>query len=171
MRLGPSSKLIRWAFSSKTHRWENALESGSKRKRIHTIVLVWTVKNGRVKNNDVICTGTCLKHAHRVLFTSQRAIVLFSNVLVWTVENASKRLCGHESIDAFFYDNENAFFWKRISVDRAFGPSQYTPTVWQSSCLTGTIAIHEESNGEGFASREMNNIIAMSRANTLLLEF
>ena len=31
-------------FSSKTHRFENALKSGSKRKRIH-IVLVWTDKN------------------------------------------------------------------------------------------------------------------------------
>ena len=159
MRSGLLSTLIRCAFSSKIHRCENALESGSKRKRLH-IVLVWTVKNGGVKNDDVICTGTCLKHAHRVLFTSQRAIPSFSNVLVWTVENASKRYCGRESIDAFFmitktHSFENALVWT--------GPLALanTRTVWQSSCLTGTIAIHEESNGKGFASREMNNIIAM----------
>ena len=33
----------------------------------------------------------CLQHAHRVKRTSQRAILSFSNVLVWTVDNASKR--------------------------------------------------------------------------------
>ena len=46
MRLGLLSTLIRWAFSSEAHQFENALESGSKRKRVH-IVLVWTVENGR----------------------------------------------------------------------------------------------------------------------------
>ena len=37
---------VHWAFSSKTYRIKNALDSGSKRKRIH-IVLVWTDENGR----------------------------------------------------------------------------------------------------------------------------
>ena len=46
MRLGFPSTLMRGVFSSKRHRSENALESGSKRKRVH-IVLVRTVKNGR----------------------------------------------------------------------------------------------------------------------------
>ena len=47
-RLGLFSSVytIRWAFSSKTHRFEYALESGSKRKRIH-LVLVWTVEDSR----------------------------------------------------------------------------------------------------------------------------
>ena len=41
-RSGLPSTLIRCAVSPKTHRSKNALESGSKRKRIH-IVLVLTV--------------------------------------------------------------------------------------------------------------------------------
>ena len=41
LRLDLPSTLIRWAFSLKTHRSENALESGSRRKCIH-IGLVWT---------------------------------------------------------------------------------------------------------------------------------
>ena len=44
MRLGLLSTLIRWAFSSEARQFENALESGSKRKRVH-IVLVSTVEN------------------------------------------------------------------------------------------------------------------------------
>ena len=48
--IGLPSKIIRSAFSLKTHRCENALEDGSKRKRIH-IVLVWTVEN---------VTGACV---------------------------------------------------------------------------------------------------------------
>ena len=43
---GLPSTLIRWAFSSKTHWFENGLESGTKRKRIH-VVLMWMVENGR----------------------------------------------------------------------------------------------------------------------------
>ena len=44
MPLRLQSTLIRWAFHRKRIDFENALESGSKRKRIH-IVLVWTVEN------------------------------------------------------------------------------------------------------------------------------
>ena len=36
---------IRWAFSSKTHRFENTIESEWKRKRAHIVWLVWTVEN------------------------------------------------------------------------------------------------------------------------------
>ena len=35
--------------------------------------------------------GACVCSMRRVQLTSQRAILSFSNVLVWTVENASKR--------------------------------------------------------------------------------
>lgn len=49
MRLVLRSTLIRWASSSKTHRFSNALESGSKQKLIH-IVLFWTGKGrNRIK--------------------------------------------------------------------------------------------------------------------------
>ena len=44
IRLGLLSTLLRWAFSSETHRFENALESGSKRDRI-SIVSVWMDQN------------------------------------------------------------------------------------------------------------------------------
>ena len=47
MRLGLPSTLIRWVLSPKTHRFINALESGSERKRKH-IVLVSTVEK-RIK--------------------------------------------------------------------------------------------------------------------------
>ena len=102
MRLGLPSTPIRSAFSSKTHRFENALEGGSKRKRIH-ILLLWTVENASIKTMTENIAGACekLEHAHRVQLTSQRAILSFSNILVWTVKNASKRKCGHYSIDAF----------------------------------------------------------------------
>ena len=45
MRLGRPSTLKRWAFSSKTHRFENAVENGYKRKRIQVSTIVWTVEN------------------------------------------------------------------------------------------------------------------------------
>ena len=43
----------------------------------------------------------CLEHAHRVQLTSNREILSFSKVLVWTVVNASKRWCGSEPVEAF----------------------------------------------------------------------
>ena len=51
MRLGLLSPLIRLAFSSKTQRFEIALESGSKFKRKH-IVLVWMVVDGRKRSKS-----------------------------------------------------------------------------------------------------------------------
>ena len=59
MRLGLTSTLIRWAFSSKTHRFENALESGSKRKRIR-IVLVDGRKSIKMKTMTDNIAGACI---------------------------------------------------------------------------------------------------------------
>ena len=64
--LGVPSALIRLAFSWKTHRFENALESGSKRKRIH-IVLVWTqrIKTKTMTENIAgacVCSMPNLRH-------------------------------------------------------------------------------------------------------------
>ena len=63
MRLGLPFTLIRWACSSKTHRFENALESGSKRKIVH-IVLRWRVESGqkriRVKTMTKNIAGACV---------------------------------------------------------------------------------------------------------------
>ena len=90
MRLGLPSSQICWAFSSKTHRLENALKSGSKQKRLH-------IRGGRSKthqneNDDrKYRRRLCFYHSHRVQLTSERAILSFSNVLIWTVKNASKR--------------------------------------------------------------------------------
>ena len=67
MFLGLLSTLILWAFSSKTHRCENAVEDRSKQKRIR-IVLEWTVENDDRKYRRRVC----FKHAHRVQLTSQR---------------------------------------------------------------------------------------------------
>ena len=53
--------------------------------------------------------GVCLQHAHRVQHTSQRGL-LFSNVSVRTVENALKRYCGRESIDAFWMKTKTHTF-------------------------------------------------------------
>ena len=68
-RLGLFSSVytIRWAFSSKTHRFEYALESGSKRKRIH-LVLVWTVEDSRkrikMKTMAENIAGACVCNMH-----------------------------------------------------------------------------------------------------------
>ena len=84
MHLVLSFTLVRSAFSWKAHRFEDTLESGSKRKRIH-IVFVWTVEIGPSQARVFA--------SMRIEFslTPQRAILSFSNVLTWTVENASKR--------------------------------------------------------------------------------
>ena len=60
-------------------------------------------KRIKIKTMTENIAGACekLEHAHRVQITSQRAILSFSNILVLTVKNASKRKCGHYSIDAF----------------------------------------------------------------------
>ena len=81
MRVGLPFTLGRWTFSSTTHRFQNALGSWSKRKRIH-IVLVWTVKNGwkqiemktMIPSVCITCVvkyrkRVCLYYAHRVKLT------------------------------------------------------------------------------------------------------
>ena len=98
MRLGLLSPLIRLAFSSKTQRFEIALESGSKFKRKH-IVLVWMVVDGRKRSKSHQNENDDPKYRRRVCL--QHRVQLTSNDLLWTVEKASKRNCGSESIDAF----------------------------------------------------------------------
>ena len=72
------------------------MDHGSKRKRIH-IVLV-----GPSKTLTETIAGPCVCTMHMgVQLTSQRAILSFSNILVWTVENESKWWCGRKSTDAF----------------------------------------------------------------------
>ena len=72
------------------------MDHGSKRKRIH-IVLV-----GPSKTLTETIAGPCVCSMHiAVHLTSQRAILSFSNILVWTVENESKWWCGRKSTDAF----------------------------------------------------------------------
>ena len=97
VRLGLLSTLIRLAFSSKTQRFEIALESGSKFKRVH-IVLVWMVENGRNRIKIKTMTKNIAGACNSIIF--ERFIV--------DVEKASKRKCRRESINAVFDDNEKA---------------------------------------------------------------
>ena len=111
--------------------------------KTHTHRIVWKVKNGRVKKRRRHVQARVW--SMRIVFyhvTTCNSIVFerFSvdsrkriKTVLWT------RI--HRCI---FYNNENAYFSKRISADRDLVNIR---TVWQSSCLTGTIAIHEESNG------------------------
>ena len=57
---------------------------------------------GQSKKLTETIAGPCVCSMHiGVQLTSQRAILSFSNVLVWTVENASEWWCGRKSTDAF----------------------------------------------------------------------
>ena len=96
--LGVPSTLIRLAFSWKTHRFENALESGLKRKHIH-IASVCTVQKTMAEN---IASGCVCSMPSWVQRTSQPSILSFSNVLVWTVEISSKLEPVLEKITPFF---------------------------------------------------------------------
>ena len=63
--------------------------------------------------------GACVNLQHgqiRVQLASQRAILSFSNILVWTVKNASKRKCGHESIDAFSRTTKTHYCGKGLRI-------------------------------------------------------
>ena len=93
MRLGLPSTPIRSAFSSKMHGFA-----------VKTLLKVDQNQNknisyqyGRSKTNEtenhhrIYRRRMCLKHVHRVQLMSQCAILSFSNVSVWTFENASKR--------------------------------------------------------------------------------
>ena len=69
------------------------------KRKTHTYrIIVW---QSTWRSKTQIADACVLWHAHRVQRTSQRAILSFSNVLVWTVQNVSKRQCGRESIDSF----------------------------------------------------------------------
>ena len=124
MRLGLLSTLICWVFSLKMHQFENALESGSKQKCINTdthvhIIFVWMVKNIRkhikMKTMTTNITGRCVCSK---CCASYCAILLFSNMLVWTVKRIKTVVW--TQIDQWAYnDNQNAYFWERISVGMA----------------------------------------------------
>ena len=79
-----------------------------------------TYQYGRSKTNEnendhlMYRRRVCLKHVHRVQLTSQCAILSFSNVSVWTFENASKRWFEWTRIDRCVFDDntfENALVW------------------------------------------------------------
>ena len=80
---------------------------------------------------------TILQHAHRVQFPSQ-CVLSFSNFLVQTVQNAPKRWCGRESIDAFSMTTEtdtfaNALVWTGPiigSLRHLYILSRTQPTSW-----------------------------------------
>ena len=124
-RLGlfSSAHTIRWVFSSKTHRFEYALEKGSRRKRIH-LVLVWTVEDGRKRikmktmAENLASECVCSK---RIEFNLRHNVQFYS---FWTFQCGQSKTHQNGNVDAdrstFLHDNENAFFWKPISVDRAY---------------------------------------------------
>ena len=126
MRSGLPSTLIRWAFSSKTHRRENALESGSK--WIEKAYISY--KRGRSKTAE----WKRWRHIYRRVFvacTQSSTYVTTCNSIVFERFSADsqkrmKKVVWTPIHRCVFYDNENAFFWKRISVDRALGLSRYT---------------------------------------------
>ena len=88
MRLVLPSTLIRWASSSKTHRFSNALESGSKQKLIH-IVLFWTGKGrNRIKmktmTENIPVQFLAQFYGFRTFKCGQSKTHTFENALVWT---------------------------------------------------------------------------------------
>ena len=89
MRLGLPSTLIRWAFSSKTYRFEHALESGSN-ENAYTSFQCEQSKTHRTESDDrKYLRHVCLLYdSHGVQLTSRRAILSFLSVLVPTVEIA-----------------------------------------------------------------------------------
>ena len=91
MFLGLPSTLLRWAFSSKTLRFENALEVGQN-ENTYISCRCGRSKTHQNENNDrKYRRRVCWLHGHGVKIKSQRAILSFLNVLVLVVENASKR--------------------------------------------------------------------------------
>ena len=109
--LSTCTNTLRVLIELKTHRFENALESGSKRKRVR-ILLVWTVENASMTEN---IAGACvfsmlieLNLRHIVQFYPERFSVSRKRIkrVVWT------------PIDrCVFDDNENAL--------RLIGPKIY----------------------------------------------
>ena len=98
MGLGLPSTPIRWAFSLKTHRFENALESGSKWKGIHIVLVTWTVSNASKwkrwpKISQACVFVACAYHESSTYVTMSNSIVFehFSvdsrkciKMVVWT---------------------------------------------------------------------------------------
>ena len=79
-----------------------------------------TYQYGRSKTNEnenehrIYRRHMCLKHVHRVELTLQCAILSFSNVSVWTFENASKLWSEWTRIDRCVFDDntfENTSVW------------------------------------------------------------
>ena len=105
--IGLPSTIIRSAFSKNTHRCENALEGGSNRKRIHIVLLC--VRSKTLQARVFIA---CARSSTYVATCNS----IVWNVVMWTVENAWKRKCVRESIDAFSMITktrtfENALVW------------------------------------------------------------
>ena len=102
MRLGLPSTPIRLAFIEKASIWKRSWECIKTKTRTYSVIVDGR-KRIKIKTKTENIAGACvnLSHAHSVQLTSQRAILSFSNILVWTVKNASKRKWGHNSIDAF----------------------------------------------------------------------
>ena len=116
IRLGLPSTLLRWTFSSETHRFENALESVSKRDRI-SIVSVWMVENAskwrRLPKTPARVFSMRMKFNLRHTCSS----IVFERFSV----DSRKRVKTVEwtRIDeCFLDDNENAFFWNAFSIHR-----------------------------------------------------
>ena len=118
MRLGLLSTLIRLALSSKTQRFEIALEGGSKFKHIH-IVLVWMVENGRNRikmktmTKNIAGARDC---SMRIEFNLRHNVQFY---LFRTIYCGQSKKRQNESVDA---NRSMRFRWqrKRIqSVDRA----------------------------------------------------
>ena len=102
-----------WAFSSKTHRFENAVGSELKQKRIN-IVLLWAVENAsKWKRWPKISQARVF-----VACAQSSTYVTTSNSIVFEQWGQSKT---HQSgsVDENRILIENSYFWKRISVDRA----------------------------------------------------
>ena len=103
--------------------WKRSWKSGSKRKGVH-IVFVWTVKNGRKRVKLETMTeniaGACVC-SMRIEFNLRHSLHLYR---FWTFYCGQSKKHQNGSVDAgigrcVFDDNENAYQWKRVSVDRA----------------------------------------------------
>lgn len=104
MRLGLSSTLIRWAFTSTTHRFENTLDRGSKWKRSPKL---WQARVfvACAESSTYVTTRSAIVFLRFCLDSRKRI-----KSVVWTRID----LC-------VFDDNESEYLWKHISVDKALG--------------------------------------------------
>ena len=122
MRLGLPSTLIRWAFSSKTYRFENALESGSN-ENAYTSFQCEQSKTHRTESDD----RKYLRHVSRfdVWFAWSSTYVTTCYSIVFERFSADCRNCIKTvlwtQIDRCVFDDnkKKAYFWKRSSKERA----------------------------------------------------